>query len=600
MIDSLKKIFKLFPGKDRVKLLILFFMMLVSSFLEVLGISVIPAFVVAVAEPDRILELNIVGDFLKSIGITSSESLVIYGAILLIVVYITKNVYLVFYQYLKKKFVANRGVYLQNRIFKAYLTAPYTFHLHRNSAETLRNVTAEVNKVINGTILPFMDVALKVTMFVFIIGTLMYLEPLITLATILLLGVCGYFFLRLTQEKTRDYGRKDRNARKSMNKVVLQGLGGFKDSRVLAREKMFLKQYDHYAKISRTASIFKAVVKSMPKPIIETLLVVGILTITLIMVWEGRTFTSIIAILTLFGAAAVKLMPIFNNVINDITTIGFSAPSVDAIFDDIHYLENEEKEFRKKILTETETLELKEKIEFENLSYHYPDSDEQAIRDVSLSIPKGHAVAFVGPSGAGKTTLVDVALGLLEPQKGRILIDGVDIQDNIRGWMKNIGYIPQSIYLLDDRISRNIAFGIPDDEVDQDKLWRAIRAAQLEELIDRLPHKEKTRVGERGVRLSGGQQQRIGIARALYNNPQVLIMDEATSALDNITEKFVIDAIENLRGDRTIIMIAHRLTTVRNCDTIYLMNEALITDQGSYDELLANSEEFRKMSLVED
>ncbi|NBB77333.1 MAG: ATP-binding cassette domain-containing protein, partial [Bacteroidetes bacterium] len=268
--------------------------------------------------------------------------------------------------------------------------------------------------------------------------------------------------------------------------------------------------------------------------------------------------------------------------------------------EELELLEHKYKDFREKILKESDRMPLESEIKIENVSFRYPKSEDYAVKNINLKIDKGSAIAFVGESGAGKTTMVDIILGLLTPETGKIYVDGTDIEDNLRGWMKNIGYIQQSNYLMDEKIFRNIAFGIPDQEIDQKKLQQAIEAAQLTELIERLPRGLKTRVGERGVRLSGGQKQRVSIARALYNNPQVLIMDEATSALDNITEKYVIEAIERLRGDRTIIMIAHRLTTVRNCDIIYMMDEGEIIAQGTYDELLATSKEFRKMSLVEE
>jgi ATP-binding cassette subfamily C protein len=480
------------------------------------------------------------------------------------------------------------------------MTAPYTFYIKKNSAELLRNVNGEVGKIITGTIMPFLDVALHVIMFTFIITSLVILEPFITAITIILMGGGGYIFLRLTQKRTFDSGYISREARGDMNRMVLQGLGGFKDARVLNREKLFLNQYNTFARTGLKASIYQAVVKSLPKPIIETLMVTGILTITLIMISEGRPFEEIIPVLSLFGVAAVKLMPIFHGVIGDFTTIRYSAPSVYAIYDDLKLLENNYMEFRDQILSNSKKLELNDVIHLKNISYKYPDSDEFAVEGIDIKIPKGNAVAFVGASGAGKTTLVDIILGLLTPLEGGIFVDGVNINSNIRGWMKNIGYIQQTNYLFDERIFRNIAFGIPDDKVDDEKLNNAIEAAQLKEVIEKLPLGLRTRVGERGVRLSGGQRQRVTIARALYNNPQVLIMDEATSALDNITEKYVIEAIDRLRGDRTIIMIAHRLTTVQNCDIIYMMDEGRIVTSGTYDELIENSSQFRKMSLVDD
>jgi len=601
MLESLLKILKLLPPKDRFKLIILFVMMLVASFLEVLGIGMIPAFVIAIAEPDKVLGTPYIGEILLQLNITTSESLALFGAISLIIVYIFKNLYLFAYKYIKTKFVHNRKVYLQNRVFKAYMAAPYTFYINRNSAELLRNVNSEVNKIIKGTIMPILEISLNAIMFVLITGSLLYLEPVITIITIVLMGGFGYLFLKVTQNKTKDTGRISNIASGDMNRVILQGLGGFKDARVLNRENLFLKRrYNKFAKQHVEASIYQSILKELPKPIIESLLVTGILTITLIMVYEGRSFTEIIPLLTLFGVAAVKLMPVFNNVISQVSTIRYSAYSVFSIYDDLELLENKYKDYRKKILTKSDKLELNDEIKLNSISYHYPDTEEFVVKNINLTIERGKAIAFVGTSGAGKTTLVDLILGLLTPQKGTITVDGKDIQDNIRGWMKNIGYIQQSNYLMDDRIFRNIAFGVPDDEVDQEKLDKAIKAAQLEELISKLPRGLRTKSGERGTRLSGGQQQRIGIARALYDNPQVLIMDEATSALDNITEKYVVNSIERLRGDRTIIMIAHRLTTVQNCDIIYLMEEGEIIDSGTYEELLMKSPKFRKMSLIDD
>lgn len=600
MLDSLKKIYRLFPRKDRVKLLVLFGMMLLASLLEVLGIGMIPVFVMAVSDPDSLLQYPVLGDLLLGADITSTEQLVVYGAVLLIGVYIVKNIYLSFFIYLKKKFIANRGVQLENRLFKAYMASPYTFYISRNSAELLRNVTNETKKVVDGVMLPFMELALNITMFVFILGALLIIEPTITIVTILFMGVGGGIFLKYTRQKNREYGLEDRRARKMKNKTVLQGLGGLKVTRVLNRELLFLNEYGSWAERSKIANIYTYVVKQIPKFIIETLAVVGILIIALILVWEGRAITAIIPILALFGAATVRLMPVYSHIISLSSSIQYNIPSVDAIYDDLKLLENEYQNVRKDILSrKIEKLSLESEISLENIRYSYPGQKEKAIDGVSMNIPRGDAIAFVGESGAGKTTMVDLILGLLEPEDGRIKVDGVDIESNIRGWQQNIGYIPQQIFLLDDSIRRNIAFGIPDDEIDETKIESAVKAAQLEELIERLPGGLDTVVGERGVLLSGGQQQRIGIARALYDNPRVLIMDEATSALDNITERYVIDAIEQLRGDRTIITIAHRLTTVQNCDTIYLMKTGKISDSGSYEELLENSEEFRRMSLVD-
>jgi len=600
MLDSLKKLFALFPRRDHAKLGILFGMMLVASILELLGIGMIPLFVVAVSNPDSLLQYPVVGDLLLSAGITTAEQLAVYGAIVLLGVYLVKNLYLGFFTYIKKKFTANRAVALENRIFEAYMTSPYTFYISRNSAELLRNVVSETNKAVNGILLPFMELTLNVIMSIVILGTLLALEPMITMVTMIILGSAGGFFLTRTRTKIRQYGRDSRKAHKKKNQSVLQGLGGLKATRILNRERHFLNTYKSWASVSKDAAIYSHVVKTIPKFITETLAVTGILLIALLLIWEGRSVAAIIPLLALFGAATLRLLPAFNKAVAEITAIQFNAPAVEAIYEDLTMLESEYGDMRTEILRKTTTtLALDTVVSIINIRYHYPGQKEWAVDDVSLDIQRGSAVAIVGHSGAGKTTMVDLILGLLEPDEGAICVDGVNIARNRRGWQRNLGYIPQQIYLLDDTIRANIAFGLPDDLIDEDQLTEAIEAAQLGELIKMLPDGRDTRVGERGVRLSGGQQQRVGIARALYGNPQVLVMDEATSALDNVTEKYVTEAIDRLRGDRTIIMIAHRLTTVENCDAIYLMKDGKVIAQGTYEELISESREFRRMSLLE-
>lgn len=604
MIESLKKIYSLFPRSEHVKLLVLFAMMFLASLLEVLGIAMIPGFIGAVSDPQAVLDYPVVGDWLAAMGITTSREMVLWGACAMIAIYLFKNLYLAFFTYLKKKYVADRGVELQDRIFKAYMTAPYSFYINRNSAELLRNVAGEVNKLINGTVMPFLELTLNVIMFTFIMGGLIFVEPIITLVSMVVLGGFGGFFLHYTKQKTNEYAQKDREARAEKNKAVLEGLGGLKDARILNREGMFLDRYHTHADLSKRASIYRFVISRMPKYIIETLAVLGILMIAIIMITEGRSNTEILTVLGMFGAATVKLMPVIQVVISQVTNMRYNAFSVYAVYDDLMLLENQDNPLREKILdggkeARTEIITLQEQIEVDSVDYSYPNSEEVVLKDIDITVPRGSVVALVGATGAGKTTLVDLILGLLEPTRGTIKVDGKEIGRNLRGWMKNIGYIPQSMYLLDDSIARNIAFGIPEEEIDQEKLWDAISAAQLGDFIKRLPKGADTVIGERGVRLSGGQQQRVGIARALYNNPQVLIMDEATSSLDNLTEKFVVNAIEELRGDRTIIMIAHRLTTVKNCDVIYMMKEGRVVDWGTYDELLDKSRDFRQMSLIE-
>lgn len=305
---------------------------------------------------------------------------------------------------------------------------------------------------------------------------------------------------------------------------------------------------------------------------------------------------AIIPILTLFAMATVRLMPSIQQLATLYTRLRYNIVSLDPIYNDLKELETASRKFvqERKL---NKPLPLNTEIEIRNVGYRYPDSDVQALRNISITIPKGKAVAFVGASGAGKTTMVDLILGLLSPEQGAVYVDGKDIRKNISGWQKNVGYIPQSIYLADETLRSNIAFGIPVDDIDDYKVMKAVRLAQLENLLDQLPEGLETIIGENGTRLSGGQRQRVGIARALYHDPEVLVMDEATSALDNITERQITKAIESLKGERTLIMIAHRLTTVKNCDTLYFMEGGRIVEVGSYEDLVHSNIHFKEMAL---
>ena len=598
MFNSLKKVFKLLPEGDSYKLSLLFIMMLVASVLAVIGISTVPIFVAVVIDAERVLSTPVVGPMLENRGISTPQRLVLFGAALLLFAYFLKNVYMIFFEYIKGKYMLNRKVLLQNKLFDAYMRSPYTYFISRNSAELLRNVSSEVDRVVNGTLNPLLVIALHLIMTIVIVIGLIFIEPLITISGIFLFGGMSWGFLKLTKNKVKLFGRESLIHRQAMNKSILQGLGGFKDAKVLNREPHFLKEYNFHARKHRYYDLWKGVINSMPMHLIELIALTGILFIAIVMVLQFRELNSIITVLALFGAVIVKLKPSIFQLISNTNTLRYNAYSVEAIYDDLEYLESRQVH-KISMAPVSEPIILKRAIEIKNLEFSYPDTSVPAVKNIHITIPKNSAVAFVGSSGAGKTTLVDVILGLLEPQKGTLSVDGKNVFDNIRAWQQNIGYIPQFIYLLDDTIRRNICFGIADEDIDDELLLEVVKTAQLAELVDGLEEGVETIVGERGVRLSGGQRQRIGIARALYNNPQVLVMDEATSALDNITERYLVKAIEELRGDKTLIMIAHRLTTVQNCDTIYMMKDAEIIAEGTYEELLLSSAEFREMSLVD-
>ena len=479
------------------------------------------------------------------------------------------------------------------------MQAPYTFHLQRNTAELLRNATQEVNLVVNQVMTPVLKLAKEAVISISILLFLLIIEPLITLLTVVVLGGATGLFLLLTQKRVKRYGELEQRERREMIKGLNQGVGGIKDARILNREADFIEKFRGAADRSSVYLTYKRFLSSIPKPIIETIAVVGMMGIAVTLVWQGRGVASIIPVLSLFAMAVVRLLPALQQVTQFMTRLRYNIVAVEPLYNDLQELD----EYQKKFLADRNKqnrLTLKEKIEARDIHYAYPDSEEKALNGVTFTIPKGRAVAFTGTSGAGKTSMVDLLLGLLEPGRGEIRVDGKNIHDQLSAWQMNIGYIPQFIYLSDETVRNNIAFGLPDDQINEEQVWRAVQLAQLEDLINKLPDGLDTVIGESGTRLSGGQRQRVGIARALYHDPQVLVMDEATSALDNITEKQIIDAIENLKGERTIIMIAHRLTTVMNCDHLYLMEDGKIVKEGTYRELIDSSEKFREMANVMD
>jgi len=596
MIETLKKLIYLLPKGDGAKIVVLFLMMVAASLIELAGIGMIPAFVAIVAVPEKVLEYEKIEPLLMYFNIQNAQDLLVLGSVALVLMFLVKSLYIIFFAYIESRYLYNRRHRISQRMMALYMQAPYTFHLKQNSSELVRNIIGEVNILINMVLQGFLRIGKDGVMAITILGFLLYFEPLITLIVVLLSGLGAGSFLLLTQKKMKQYGEEELEYRGKMMKAVYEGIGGLKDARVLNRENEFINQYSIYSLKSTTIKIFTRFIQQIPKPIVEISAVVGMMLISLLMVWQGRPMAAIIPTLTLFAMATVRLMPAVQSISSMYTSLKYNIASIDPIYGDLKKLEYEIREFHEDRRKAKKVI-LQRQIEVNNLYYTYPESSEQALRGVSFTIPKGKAVAFVGESGAGKTTIVDLLLGLMKPTKGAITVDGKDIHENLAGWQQNIGYIPQSIYLSDDTLRRNIAFGLPDKEIDNEKVMRAIESAQLGKLLTNLPEGLETRIGEHGTRISGGQRQRVGIARALYHNPEVLVMDEATSALDNITEQQVTRAIESLMGERTIIMIAHRLTTVMNCDRLYLMEEGKIIQEGTYQELVKSSQQFREMAL---
>ena len=580
--------------KEKVKIAILLFFMSIAAILEVLSVISIPSLVDILNDPERVIGDDRFTFILNLFGVDDNRSLLIFGAIFVMLAFVLKNVFLVFYRYISTKFIFMLYSRLGDKLFQTYMDAPYTFHLGRNSAELLRNVTQETQLLIMDFLFSFLKFLMDIAIIGGILLLLLYVDPIMTIIVFAVLGGGSMLFMRSLRSMIKKYGIQEQKYRGKMIQSVNEGLGGLKNVKVMRRTKFFKDRFQHDLRKTSKSYQFKEFISKIIIPSVETFAVIGMLLMALFLMVQGRGLESILSVLVLFVVATARLMPAFKKAVNHFAVMKYYSYVVDPVYDDLTKIRQKIKEDQD--FQQAEELLLKNEIVFDKVVYFYPNSDEKALNEISLKIKKNQIVAFVGSSGAGKTTIVDVLLGLLQPMSGSVRVDNINIFSRLESWQKNIGYIPQFIFLSDDSIRKNIAFGITDNLIDDDKIEKAMRSSQLYEFVDKMPDGVETVIGEGGVRLSGGQRQRIGIARALYHEPEVLIMDEATSALDNETERNVMAAINKLKPGRTIIIIAHRLTTVRNADNIFLLQEGKLAAEGTYDELLEKSETFNSMA----
>jgi len=576
MKDSLTKIISLFDQKEKKMLVGLLLMMIIAAIFETCGVGLIVPIVGLLTNPNIIQEQSALSYIYKLFNFQSTTSFIVFAVIGLLVVFLLKNIYLLLYNHVQMKVILNQQVKLSRRLFREYLTKPYTFHLQRNTATLLRNVNTEVTRVFGGIIISGFQLFTEILVTIFILLLLLFTEPIATITATILLGGSVLLFFKIFNKKISTLGREQHRISALMIKWVNQGLGASKEVKVSGKEEFFINAYTAQSKTSANNNRYMGMLQQVPRLFIETLLVAIVLITMLIIVFQGMSTDHLVSTMALFAMAAFRLTPSINKVVSLITQIRYCQPALQIVHEDL-FLNKEpiiidnnnnnklqEKDEREKAFVDA--------IELVDVSFRYPNQNEYSVRDVSLSIPIGHSVAFIGESGAGKTTLVDIILGLYQPEKGQVKVDGKNIFEHKKLWQKSIGYIPQSIFLSDDTIRCNVAFGIEEEEIDESAVWKALEQAQLKDFVQALPDQLETKVGERGVRLSGGQRQRIGIARALYHNPEILFMDEATSALDNETEKDIMKAIDGLKGEKTLIIIAHRLSTIENCDTVFRLS----------------------------
>ncbi|MEL6468680.1 MAG: ATP-binding cassette domain-containing protein [Cyanobacteria bacterium J06623_4] len=587
MRQYLSKVLYVLSGK-RQQLAAMMLLFIFVSILEVLGIGLIGPFLSIVSDPSIVRTVPLLGPVVAMLGLESDREIIALSALLVMSVYCFKSVTYYLCKASIYRFSYQQKQELESRLVYTYLNISYLFHLNRNSATLIKNLAIESTQFTVNCLIPLLEILANILVVILLLGLLAVTDVYLVLMVLAVLLPVFLLFGRLSR-RIRKWGKTKSNAQANMIRAVNHGLGGLKETKVLGCEAYFEGDLRRYSKQCAEASMRFDSFQLIPRIAIETVLVVFLLMFVLIaQLFLNRSLEELTAVMGVFAVASIRMIPAASQILHAMGRMRSMSYALDMLYRDLKEIENytvpsgalSEPTFR------PVTTRFDETVSLQKVTFSYPNADSPALKDISLDIRKGESIALVGKSGSGKTTLVDIILGLLQPSSGDILLDGQSVYKDLRAWQNLLGYIPQSIFLTDETIAQNIAFGIPEDEIDYDRVEMAVRAAQLQDLVDQLPAGLETMVGERGTRISGGQRQRVGIARALYYGREILVLDEATSALDSETEKLVSDAIASLAGNKTLIIIAHRLSTIEHCDRIYRLDSGQIQQTGTYQEVV--------------
>ena len=571
----LRKIYAILDHHQRTRVFMLLLIIIGGAIFETIGVSAVLPLVTAVTDP-TIIDKNEKYRFFKELlGIQEYKTYILVMALGLVAIYIIKNVYLVLMMNAQNHFTTNNQRRLSVRMMSCYMRQDYLFHTEHNVAELERNVEQDVNWCLS-VVQSLLQLATEVLV-CSMLGLYLLITDFVTTAMMIaLLSIFMLLFVKVFRKRLRFLGEETRILSAEKTKYFLESFGGIKEIKASSTEGHFIERYDRTYKEYANKIQKQLILTYLPKPVMESICIGGLLLFMAIRIIMGVDVNRFIPVMSVFAVAAIRMLPSFNRISGYLSNIMFNKAAVNSVYDELKVM----KELDKRIAKEQSRVDIdSDDIVVNNVSFSYPSKpDIKIIDSVSLNIPHNKSVAFVGPSGAGKTTLADIILGILKPDSGQITVGNVNVLEHLVSWHSKLSYIPQSIFLTDDTIRMNVAFGIPEEEIDDEKVWKALEEAQIADYVKSQKDGIYTNIGEHGVKVSGGQRQRIGIARALYSDPDVIFLDEATSALDNDTEKAVMDAIYRLSGKITMIIIAHRLSTIAQCDIIYEVNDGKVTE----------------------
>lgn len=599
MLTGIRKLWILFDKRERRNMILLLFLILILAFVEMIGVSSVLPFLSVAATPDIVETNELLRSVKTALGFHETRTFLGFLGISAALLIVFQNAFHAFVVTVKSRFSHQAGSNMSCRLLGNYLYRPYVFFLNENSSNLSKNVLGEAQQVVSGYLTPFLESITDIVVGISIIGVLIAVNPPAALIGAGAIGfIYGIMFL-VVKRTLVSLGRKRMDANKDRYKAAMESMAGIKDVKLLGKEAYFLERFIKPSRKMIKATIKIEVIGKIPNYVLNAMITGGgILVLTLLLVFMDD-FESYIPLVGVYAMAGTRLLPRFKELFAHISKMRAYQAVVELMLDQLK--DDTGVPLNTRSFLDVTPMNFRHSLELRKIRFTYPASEEAVIKDQSITIQHNTTVGLVGATGCGKTTLVDVLLGLLRPQQGGIHVDGVLVtEENLREWQANLGYVPQNIYLSDDSVSSNIAFGVPEQQVDMMAVKKAAEVANLARFIEtELPDGYGTSVKERGLRLSGGQKQRMGIARALYRDPSVLVLDEATSALDGITESVIMEAIEKLGGKKTIVIIAHRLTTLVKADVIYLMDQGRIIDQGGYQELMERNEHFRKMSRLE-